>query len=70
MLQAASDLGMSRTTDQTPTEYQSKLAQVFPRSLVSAATEAFNRACYGRHPSTAAEIAEMRDALEQNESRK
>ena len=70
MLQAASDLGMSRTTDQTPTEYQSKLAQVFPRSLVSAATEAFNRACYGRHPSTAAEIAEMREALERNESRK
>ena len=34
-----------------------------PRDLVRAATDAFNRACYGNVPSTQDQIAQMRSAL-------
>ena len=70
MLQTADSRGISRTTDQTPTEYQSTLERVFPQGLVRVVTDAFNRACYGRQPSTPAEIAEMRDAIEQTGSKR
>ena len=64
MLNAAAAKGMPRPRNETPTEYQETLAKVFPRRLVRAATAAFNRACYGRAPTSDERIAEMRREME------
>lgn len=64
MLNAAAAKGLPRAENETPTEYQATLARAFPLSLVRAATAAFNRACYGREPTSAERIAEMRREME------
>ena len=64
MLSAAAAKGMPRAENETPTEYQATLARVFPASLARAATAAFNRACYGREPTSDERIAEMRREME------
>ena len=70
MLNAAESHGLPRRDEQTPTEYQSTLEAVFPQRLVRMATAAFNRACYGRRPSSREEVAEMREMLEGSEARR
>ena len=64
MLSAAASKGMPRAENETPTEYQATLAKAFPRTLVRAATAAFNRACYGREPTSVERIEEMRRRME------
>ena len=65
MLDYAEDKGMLRRGEQTPSEFQSSLAEIFPQRLVSMATSAFNRACYGRQPASSDQLAEMRQMLDQ-----
>ena len=55
--------GTARSPDQTPTEYQPSLEGIFPKSLVRAATAAFNRAFYGRIPATDKQLAQMHAAI-------
>ena len=64
MLNAAAAKGLPRAENETPTEYQTTLAKVFPSPLVRAATAAFNRACYGREPTSAERIEDMRREME------
>ena len=64
MLAAAAAKGMPRAESETPTEYRETLARAFPVSLADAATDAFNRACYGREPTSAERIAQMRREME------
>ena len=64
MLSAAAAKGMPRGESETPGEYQATLAKAFPSGLARAATAAFNRACYGREPTSAERIAEMRREME------
>ena len=70
MLNIAETQGFRRAGNQTPSEYRSTLDRVFPRRLVQMATDAFNRACYGRRPASRAQIDEMRETLEQVDSSK
>lgn len=65
MLDYAEERGFLRKGEQTPSEFQSSLEEIFPQRLVSMATSAFNRACYGRRPASTDQIAEMRQLLEQ-----
>ncbi len=64
MLSAADAKGMPRSESETPTEYRKTLARAFPAPLADAVTAAFNRACYGREPTSAERIAEMRREME------
>ncbi len=64
MLELAEERGSPKPAAQTPTEYQSTLESLFPRDLVRAITNAFNRACYGHYPAPSAQIDEMRTSLE------
>ena len=64
MLTLAERRGHPRHYSETPSEYQTKLESLFPRSLVRAATTAFMRACYGHHPAPREQIDEMREELE------
>ena len=64
LLVMAEERGVPRPPGQTPTEYQESLEALFPQRLVRMATNAFNRACYGHHPTPRDEIEEMRTALE------
>ncbi len=54
-----------RRPHETPIEFQPALEAVFPPDLVRPVTEAFNRACYGHHPSAEGAIAQMRSSLKQ-----
>ena len=63
MLTAAQQKGLGRHHHQTPHEYEATLASVFPKGLVSKATSAFVRACYGNHPAAREQIAEMSATL-------
>ena len=63
MLTAAQQKGRGRPDHQTPHEYEDTLADLFPRGLVSRATDAFIRACYGNHPADREQIAEMSATL-------
>ena len=65
MLNIAESRGQPRLDFQTPGEYRTALRRVLPDRLVDMATAAFDRACYGRLPSTTEEIAEMRQMLEE-----
>ncbi len=65
MIDHAESRGLVRRGEQTPSEFQASLVEIFPERLVSMATAAFNRACYGRRPASADQIAEMRRMLEQ-----
>ena len=65
MLDYAEERGLLRKGEQTPSEFQSSLEEVLPQRLVSMATAAFNRACYGHRPTSTDQIAEMRQMLEQ-----
>ena len=69
MLRVAESKGASRQAVQTPDEYQLTLANFFPERLVRMATAAFNRACYGRLPTSPESIAEMRAELERASNR-
>ena len=64
MLNAAAAKGLPRPQNETPDEYRETLAKAFPGGLVRAATAAFNRACYGREPTSDERIAEMRREME------
>ena len=66
MINHAESRGLVRRGEQTPSEFQASLVEVLPERLVSMATSAFNRACYGRRPASAEQIAEMRRMLEQS----
>ena len=70
MLTVAEERGFRRSSNQTPNEHLSALARVFPGRIASLATDAFNRACYGRRPASRAQINEMREVLEQVASSK
>ena len=64
MLAAAAAKGLPRPENETPTEYRETLARAFPSALAESVTAAFNRACYGREPTSAERIAEMRREME------
>ena len=70
MLTVAEERGFRRLSNQTPNEHLSALARVFPGRIARLATDAFNRACYGRRPASRAQINEMREVLEQVASSK
>lgn len=70
MLEVAEERGFRRSSNQTPNEHLSAMARVFPSRIARLATEAFNRACYGRRPASRAQINEMREVLEQVASSK
>ena len=65
MLTIAEARGFRRASNQTPREYRPSLARVFPSRIARMATEAFNRACYGRRPASREQIDEMREIVEQ-----
>ena len=64
MLNLAESRGFARRSYQTPDEFRSRLERIFPSRIAEMATEAFNRACYGRRASSEEDIAEMRESLE------
>ena len=70
MLSVAEERGFRRPSNHTPNEHRSALARVFPGRIARLATDAFNRACYGRRPASRAQIDEMREVLEQVASSK
>ena len=70
MLSVAEEKGFRRPSNQTPNEYRSALARVFPERIARMATTAFNRACYGRRPASRGQIEEMREVLERVASSK
>ena len=70
MLTVAEERGFRRGSNQTPNEHRSALARVFPSRIARMATEAFNRACYGRRPAPRGQINEMREVLEKVASSK
>ena len=70
MLSVAEERGFRRPSNHTPNEHRSALARVFPGRIARLATDAFNRACYGRRPASRAQIDEMREVLEQAASSK
>lgn len=70
MLTVAETKGFRRPSNQTPNEYRSALARVFPGRIARMATEAFNRACYGRRPASRGQIEEMQEVLERVASSK
>ncbi len=70
MLNVAEERGFRRGSNQTPNEHRSALARVFPGRIARMATDAFNRACYGRRPASREHIEEMREVLEQVASSK
>ena len=70
MLTVAETKGFRRPSNQTPNEYRSALARVFPGRIARMATEAFNRACYGRRPASRGQIKEMQEVLERVASSK
>ena len=70
MLRVAEERGFRRASNQTPNEHLSALARVFPGRIARRATDAFNRACYGRRPASRTQIDEMKEVLEQVASSK
>ena len=60
LLTLAEAKGIARPPWETPVEFQAKLEAIFPHRLVRMATAAFNRACYGYHPSSAEHLSEIR----------
>ena len=60
ILTLAEAKGVARSPSETPTEFQSKLEQVFAPKLVQMATAAFVRACYGYRASPEAYLSELR----------
>ena len=70
MLDIAAARGQPRMEFQTPGEYRVALRRALPGRLVDMATTAFDRACYGRLPSSTEEIAEMRQMLERADKEK
>ena len=70
MMSVAAEKGFRRPNNQTPNEYRSALGRVFPARIAGMATEAFNRACYGRRPASRGQIEEMREVLERVASSK
>ena len=70
MLRVAGERGFLRPSNQTPNEYRSALARVFPGRIAGMATAAFNRACYGRRPASREQIEEMQEVLERVSSSK
>ena len=64
LLVMAEERGLKRPAAQTPTEYQSTLEEVFPKTLVRSVTAAFMKACYGHHGAPRHEIEEMRLSLD------
>ena len=64
MLMLSEQRGNPRHFSQTPVEFQPTLERILPQRLVQMATRAFIRACYGHHPASTEQVAEMRDELE------
>ena len=63
LLSIAEKRGIKRAPDKTAVEFQTDLEGSLPRDLVRSATDAFNRACYGHHPASQEQIAQMWLAL-------
>jgi hypothetical protein len=63
LLTMAEDKGSIRPRHETPIEFQRTLEGLFPRNLVRMATTAFNRACYGHHPASDDQVAQMRSSI-------
>ena len=63
LLSLAERRGIKRQAHETVTEFEDTLARSFPRDVVRSVTAAFNRACYGHHPASEEQIAEMRSGL-------
>ena len=63
LLIMAEGKGAGRPPHETPTEFQSTLERIFPRNLVGMATNAFNRALYGRRPASEEQIDQMRSYI-------
>ena len=70
MLRVSEEKGFRRANYQTPNEHRPALARVFPERIARMATDAFNRACYGRRPASRERIDEMREVLERESSSK
>ncbi|MEE2885072.1 MAG: DUF4129 domain-containing protein [Chloroflexota bacterium] len=63
LLSMAEEKGFGRKLWETPNEYKSKLARIFPRDISAKATTAFNKACYGNRPSNRQSIQDMESYL-------
>ena len=63
LLSLAEGRGIKRQAHETATEFEEALATSLPKGLVKSVTAAFNRACYGHHPASEEQIAEMRTGL-------
>ena len=64
MLSVAGSRGSARASSETPLEFQGTLGRIFPVGLARLATEAFNRARYGRHAATSGQLDAIRGQLE------
>jgi hypothetical protein len=64
LLIAAEGRGLQREAGVTASEFETTLEAAFPRSLVQAATRAFNHALYGNHPTHGDHLAGMRAELD------
>lgn len=62
-LSMAEEKGFGRKLWETPNEYKSKLARIFPGDISAKATKAFNKACYGNRPSSRKAIQDMKSYL-------
>jgi hypothetical protein len=60
ILTMAEAKGVARAPNETPSEFQSKLEQVFAPRLVQMATAAFVRACYGYRAASEDHLTELR----------
>ena len=69
MIRLAENRGVVRDQHKTALEFQTDLWDIFPRSLVRMATEAFNRACYGSHSAEEQEIAQIKESINQTKRR-
>tara|TARA_Y100000588_G_scaffold62211_3_gene61612 strand:+ start:22441 stop:23847 length:1407 start_codon:yes stop_codon:yes gene_type:complete len=63
LLSIAEEKGFGRKLWETPNEYKSKLARIFPADISEKATKAFNKACYGSRTSSTEVIQDMESYL-------
>ena len=63
LLGAAERKGVHRQGSESPLEFEGRLGPLFAPGLVTKATAAFNRACYGNLPPSESDLAYLRDAM-------
>ena len=69
MLNTAHEMGLGRRGNQTPREYANTLGKIYPKQLVSMATNAFIWACYGDHPANQEQLSEMTSSINETTRR-